>query len=42
MRYKVDPEVFLQKPLSEVIRHMAWTAKLAEIIDEEAEWASRG
>jgi len=40
--YKVDPQVFLNKPMSEIRRHMNWTTRLIESIEREQEWASRG
>lgn len=29
--YAVDPDIFLNKPLSVVQKHLQWTAKLIEI-----------
>ena len=37
-QYSIDPEVFLNKPLSVIERHMRWTAKLIELqqpVDDE-------
>jgi hypothetical protein len=30
-QFGIDPDVFLQKPLSVIDRHMKWTAKLIEL-----------
>ena len=30
-QYGIDPDIFLNKPLSVVQRHMNWTAKLVEM-----------
>jgi hypothetical protein len=30
--YAVDPDVFLDKPVSVIRRHMKWTAKLTEVM----------
>ena len=30
-QYGIDPDVFLNKPVSVVQRHMQWTAKLIEL-----------
>lgn len=38
--YHIDPDIFLHKPISEVQRHMRWTAKLQERINEAQEAAS--
>ena len=29
-QYSIDPDVFLNKPISAITRHMSWTAKLIE------------
>jgi hypothetical protein len=35
--YSIDPDIFLEKPISEVRRHMYWTHKLQERINEAQE-----
>jgi len=40
--YKVSPEIFLNMPLSQIARHMEWTVRLIERINQEREWESRG
>jgi hypothetical protein len=29
--YAIDPDIFLDKPLSTIRRHMSWTARLKEL-----------
>jgi hypothetical protein len=35
--YHIDPDIFLNKSISEVQRHMYWTSKLQQRINEEQE-----
>jgi hypothetical protein len=35
--YHVDPRIFLEQTISEVLGHMRWTEKLTEKIREEQE-----
>lgn len=35
--YGLDPDVFLQKPLSVIKRHMHWTAKLERELQQSQE-----
>jgi hypothetical protein len=39
--YSVDPSVFLNKPMSEIDRHMYWTRQLIERSEFEARWARK-
>lgn len=39
--YHVDPEVFLRKPLSEVLRHIHWTQRMESEISAEQEMQER-
>jgi hypothetical protein len=39
--YSCDPGIFLNKPMSEIDRHMHWTRQLIERSEFEATWARK-